>query len=266
VGTTVNAFTATTFAGNTSTCSFSVTVEDNELPVATCPSNITVTCNNTVTFAATATDNCAIDSIAYDETSGAVFPVGTTTVTATAVDIHGNTTTCTFDVEVTEPTVTLTLSADTLCNTDGVLTLSGGTPSGGTYSGTGVSGGSFDPATATLGSNTITYTYDDNGCVVSATDDIEVEICPGIEGLNGGSITLYPNPATNYATLKIDGMAGALHVEVFDVLGQSVKIITGTVSDNSHTQRMDVSSLSPAIYLVKVKVGESSTLFTMKVQ
>jgi len=58
--------------------------------------------------------------------------------------------------------------------TSAVVTLTA-TPSGGTFSGTGVTGNQFDPYAAGLGVHTIQYTYTDtNGCVASATTDIEV--------------------------------------------------------------------------------------------
>src|SRR5690606_23041614 len=42
VGTTTNTFIVTDAAGNTNTCSFTVTIIDNENPTITCPSNISV--------------------------------------------------------------------------------------------------------------------------------------------------------------------------------------------------------------------------------
>ncbi len=55
------------------------------------------------------------------------------------------------------------------------ITLTGGSPLGGTYSGTGVSGGMFDPSQAGPGTHTLTYTYTDVwGCTNSATNSIEV--------------------------------------------------------------------------------------------
>ncbi len=49
------------------------------------------------------------------------------------------------------------------------------TPSGGTFSGTGISGSSFTPATAGLGTHTITYAYTDgNSCAATTTGIIEV--------------------------------------------------------------------------------------------
>jgi hypothetical protein len=55
------------------------------------------------------------------------------------------------------------------------ITLTGGLPLGGTYSGTGVSSGMFDPSVAGPGTWTITYTYKDIwGCTSSETNSITV--------------------------------------------------------------------------------------------
>ena len=65
VGETEVVFTATDAAGNVTTCSFTVTVEDNEDPVITCPADINQTADTGICGSATvdlgqatATDNC----------------------------------------------------------------------------------------------------------------------------------------------------------------------------------------------------------------
>ena len=56
-----------------------------------------------------------------------------------------------------------------------LYTLTSGTPSGGTYSGNGVSNGKFNPAIAGLGQKVITYTYSDvHNCVSFDTSNILV--------------------------------------------------------------------------------------------
>ena len=108
IGTTTVNVTATDIHGNTAPCSFTVTVNDTEDPQITCPGNMTVPnesglCGAHVTFAATASDNCGDPSVVYTPlSSGDLFPVGTTTVTATATDSHGRTAQCTFDVTVND--------------------------------------------------------------------------------------------------------------------------------------------------------------------
>ena len=61
------------------------------------------------------------------------------------------------------PTVNAGKSVDTICLNNGNLTLSGYSPSGGTWSGTAVtSGGVFNPSTSGVGLFTLKYIYTDN--------------------------------------------------------------------------------------------------------
>jgi hypothetical protein len=105
VGVTQVIWTATDVNGNTSTCMQTVTVVDNQLPVMTCPSNITVNaasgqCSATVVITPpAATDNCGIASVISNHPSSS-YPVGVTTVTWTATDVNGNVKTCSHTVTV----------------------------------------------------------------------------------------------------------------------------------------------------------------------
>jgi hypothetical protein len=107
LGSTTVSFTATDGSSNSASCSFLVTVTDNEAPAVTCPANISVNndpgvCGATVSFSASATDNCAGVGLTYSAASGSVFNVGATVVTATATDVNGNNASCTFTVNVTD--------------------------------------------------------------------------------------------------------------------------------------------------------------------
>ena len=53
-------------------------------------------------------------------------------------------------------------SDNTLCLNNGIFALTGQTPAGGVWTGTGVGGNNFDPQVAGLGSHTLTYAYNDN--------------------------------------------------------------------------------------------------------
>ncbi|HNL38898.1 MAG TPA: HYR domain-containing protein, partial [Saprospiraceae bacterium] len=116
VGTTSVTFRATDGAGNSSTCSFTVTVNDTQAPNISCPANITQNsaanqCGANVSFAnATATDNCTASPAITNlgAASGSFFSVGTTTVTFRATDGAGNSSTCSFTImvkDVTPPTI-----------------------------------------------------------------------------------------------------------------------------------------------------------------
>ena len=109
VGSHTVSYTASDAAGNDSIASFDITVADAENPVISdMPEDITITaevdsCSAIVTWqAATADDNCDMQSLLSDYNSGDRFPVGSTLVTYTALDIHGNDTTATFTITVTD--------------------------------------------------------------------------------------------------------------------------------------------------------------------
>ena len=71
------------------------------------------------------------------------------------------------------PVVTFNGTLSAQCLTSTIYTLSGGLPSGSTYSGPGVTGTNFNASVAGVGTKVITYTYTDpSGCVNTATNDI----------------------------------------------------------------------------------------------
>ncbi|HEX5706957.1 MAG TPA: HYR domain-containing protein [Pyrinomonadaceae bacterium] len=101
-------WTYTDAAGNTSTQNQTVVIDDNTPPTLALP-NVTVSLplNSSATSMAvnypapTTSDNCGgAVSVVYTPASGSVFSVGTTTVSATATDAAGNSTTGTFTVTV----------------------------------------------------------------------------------------------------------------------------------------------------------------------
>jgi sarcosine oxidase delta subunit len=108
VGTTTVVVTATDASMNTSTCTFTVQVDETEAPTVTCPSmmvrsfNDPGQCSAVIDFSGllSASDNCPGVALTSSPASGSAFPVGFTTVTVTATDASGNSSTCTFTVGV----------------------------------------------------------------------------------------------------------------------------------------------------------------------
>ena len=93
--------------GNTDTCGFTVTVEDDEPPVAACPGNQTGAnypgwCSGMAPYTAAVTDNCPGATITCDPFPQAFFSVGETPVTCIAVDASGNADTCGFAVAMAD--------------------------------------------------------------------------------------------------------------------------------------------------------------------
>lgn len=118
VGETMVIWTVTDIHGKTNTAAQKVTVTDNEKPVITVPSNISVDyspsdCGAIVNYTVSALDNCSgliTPVLSAGPASGSVFPLGTTTVTHTATDNNNNTSIKSFTVTVNAAPTTSTLS------------------------------------------------------------------------------------------------------------------------------------------------------------
>lgn len=110
-GFTTISYLANDDCGNTSTCSFTVFVQDQERPMINCPPNMTVTGSladggAVVNWsAATATDNCFNVALTSSAPNGSFFDCtlagsGPSSVVYTATDASGNTATCVFTIKV----------------------------------------------------------------------------------------------------------------------------------------------------------------------
>ena len=107
-GTTTVTWTVIDGSGNFSTCTFNVVVTDNETPtIIGCPTDIIVNtdldnCDAVVSWIPpTFSDNCGA-TITSTHTPGDVFTIGTTTVIYTVIDATGNSSTCSFNIDVAD--------------------------------------------------------------------------------------------------------------------------------------------------------------------
>ena len=190
VGTTTVIYTSTDSDGQTSTCSFTVTVNDTEVPVVACK-NATVTLdaagNGSVVaadlLAALPTDNCSVASVTLSRSLFTCADLGVVTVTVTVTDGSGNIATCNAVVTVTDPfPASLSAGPDGLiCITDPSYIITGAAASNMTLLWTTSGSGSFNDPTlvnpvytrgATDNTNvTLTLTgTKTNGCPVTLTD------------------------------------------------------------------------------------------------
>jgi hypothetical protein len=125
------------------------------------------------------------------------------------------------------------------------VALSGGNPAGGAYSGSGVTGTQFDPATTGTGTFTLTYSYTDaNGCSNQATSAMEVialptfdlgndtSLCPKqsltLDPGQAGMIYLWSNGDTTQ-TLAVKA-AGAYHLLITDPSSTAMCSYSDTIS------------------------------------
>jgi hypothetical protein len=109
-----------------------------------------------------------------------VAGVGTHAVNYSVTITGGCVTDTTIDIEV-KPLPNLDLGTyEPLCEEDEIITLTA-TPMGGTWSGTGTNGSTFNPALAGLGVHVLTYHYTDAfGCSAVQEVSIQVNRCAGI--------------------------------------------------------------------------------------
>ncbi len=198
VGTTTNTFVVTDASGNTATCSFDITINDNEAPVANCaaPFTIQLDANGMASITATdidngSTDNCAIASTSIDVTDFTCADVGPNTVTLTVTDVNGNSSTCTTVVTVEDNVAPIAVCQNITVYLDatGNVSIVAGDVDGGSTDACGIANTSIDITDFTcadLGPNNVTLTVTDvNGntstciAVVTVEDDIPPTIaCP----------------------------------------------------------------------------------------
>ncbi|MCX6271952.1 MAG: gliding motility-associated C-terminal domain-containing protein [Bacteroidetes bacterium] len=121
---------------------------------------------------------------------------GTYDVRYIYTNTNGCSDTATQPITVYEaPDVTFASLTD-VCSDAGIITLSGGNPVGGIYSGTGVSGTSFNPAVTGAGSFVITYIFTNpNGCSDTATQPLNVYLPPVV---TFGTLSPCCESVTNY--------------------------------------------------------------------
>jgi hypothetical protein len=162
--------------------------------------------------------------------------------TATIVTVNAN------------PTVTFSPIAD-LCIYNPAFGLNQGSPAGGTYAGNGVSGGSFDPATAGLGTSTLTYTFiDGNGCVGMASTDVFVDDCAAIGEQAFPELQVFPNPSTGLLTIDA-GTIAITDVLVYDHAGRLVRVLEG---HSETTMIVDLSGVADGVYTLQVMSADAS--------
>ena len=146
---------------------------------------------------------------------------------------------------------TVTLDAFTaICMQDAAFSLSGGLPAGGTYSGTGIAAGQFDPMIAGVGSQTITYTFQDaNSCSSAATQSLMVNDCAGITELVGTTITLAPNPVSDQLFITVDSVDGS--EIVWNMVTEDGKIVIFSRPILIGTEIINVSKFAKGVYFLQ---------------
>jgi hypothetical protein len=253
---TTDTYTVTGTDGNGCVNTDNITVTVNSLPTVVANATATTVCENSpvtltgsgavsYTWTGSVTDNVPFNATVTD------------TYTVTGTDANGCTNTDMITVSVNPaPVVTVTFIMDTVCLNGGLFTLSGESPSGGTWSGNGVSGNSFDPLIAGLGWEPVTYSFTDgNGCTGSITDSLNVDVCGGIIPVASvNNVMVYPNPNLGQFTIQLSAIPqNAVQVELTNSLGQLIDAFTMT----STSKQIDIGHLEGGVYMIRVIDGNN---------
>jgi PKD repeat protein len=179
-------------------------------------------------------------------TDGLAFvPTQTLTYTVTGVDNNLCSNTDQVLVTVNNLLTISFLEIDDICLQAANFSLSNASPSGGAYSGVGVSNNNFAPSIAGLGSHTITYRVV-TGAGCESLDDfvINVKDCASLNEFSLNQVSIFPNPVENKLTIKLSGQ---FNFEVFDAQGRLIAIGSG-----ENTQSINTSEYQIGVYLIKI--------------
>ncbi|MDB4835255.1 gliding motility-associated C-terminal domain-containing protein [Cyclobacteriaceae bacterium] len=173
--------------------------------------------------------------------------VGSHTITYTVLDGNGCSGSASTTVDVISlPNVAFSALSD-ICESGSPITLTQGSPAGGTYTGSGVVGNTFDPASAGPGIHTITYTFSNGTCSNSATQTITVTANPTVSLTTPGPFCVNDGGVTLAGGSPVGGVYTGLGVvgNTFDpsLAGVGTHSITYTFTDGSGCIGVAVSDI-----------------------
>ncbi|HTF02994.1 MAG TPA: T9SS type A sorting domain-containing protein, partial [Bacteroidia bacterium] len=162
------------------------------------------------------------------------------------------------------PTVTATASTTSPCTDDANVILTG-SPAGGTFTGTSVTGNQFDPSIGG-GSYVVIYNFTDvNGCPGADTVVIDVSPCVGInEPFVAAGMNVYPNPnAGMFVFTAADQDCNELTIEIVTVEGQVVQTNKHSNVQGNFTEEIDMTEFANGVYIMRVTTD--GAVFTQRI-
>lgn len=134
-----------------------------------------------------------------------------------------------------------------------------GFPAGGTWSGYGVVGNTFDATSLSPGCYTVSYWITGPfGCVGSTCIKVTVKKC-GCGCMRGGLVatepdgfTVYPNPSTGTFDMYLPALASDAVAEVVDIFGRVVDRRPISKSEIAQQLSYNLNNMSPGMYYIRV--------------
>jgi hypothetical protein len=125
--------------------------------------------------------------------------------------------------------------------------LSGGLPTGGTYSGAGITNGVLNPQVAGVGARVATYTYvDGNSCKNTATKTYRIVNVVNIDAPEALQFFIAPNPVSQVLRITLSTEQPCTYT-LANTAGQVC--VHGSLTANSE---IDMSALSVGVYLLQI--------------
>jgi len=169
---------------------------------------------------------------------------------STGASLYAGTLTCPAEVTITVTSTPIDINGGgSICLNDAPVALSA-TPAGGTFSGPGITGSTFNPNTAGMGTHTVLYTYLDevSGCQNYDSVVYVIDCTLGLEESETAGISIYPNPAKELLSVDLGTINSTLATfTIYDASGRSM--LTQS-SNGSAVQQLDVSQLGNGTYLL----------------
>ena len=142
------------------------------------------------------------------------------------------------------------LNLSALCVSDPPITLQASL-NGGTWTGNGVQGNTFNPGVAGTGNNSVVYSVTSLGCTTVRSTVVEVNECAErhIRLSEKSSVTVYPNPNNGTFRVKVNtDLYRKLGIKVYNSQGQLLKsLIIAGVFYNSELP-VDITGLPDGTY------------------
>jgi len=184
-----------------------------------------------------------------------------TVITYNYTDANGCSGTANTTITVNAAPIVSLASQPTVCSDVAVFALSGGNPSGGTFSGVGVNAGNFNPTSAGVGTHNVFYAYTSpEGCTATANQPLVVNDCAGIEDVNAANnLVIYPSPTKDI--LFIDFETSSFSKANIQLLGLDGKIVYQKTMDvNTKFNHQIETNLFPnGVYLIKIETNQGFT-------
>ena len=287
LGATMNTFEVTDNNGNTGTCSFTVTVNDDELPTAICKNNTKSLSNsgrykpqvhhiNNGSF-----DNCGAVTMTVAPALFFCDDIGDVVVTLTVEDSNGNISTCQSTVTLEDTKAPkIRCPQDVIVDGDPgscdaivdyevlyidncagfVLSQLQGLPTGSAFP-LGTTLNEFEVVDAQGLSKSCSFNVtvnDPGGCGPQSPDYTN----PGIELINESTVLLnaYPNPFYDKATIEFQmESTDQVELQIYDMNGQLIEMLEQSVltpGNYQYTWNAAQNQVQAGIYFVRLVAGE----------